>query len=94
MTRKPNPTLWTNAPLAAAILATCARDPPVRRIITYRFAETATAYAGERARALRRLYRGAEPPLDTPAWRAWLAIDVERAIDAAIASAASQAIAA
>ena len=84
MSRPPNPTPWTNAPIAAAILAACARDPPARRTIRYRFADTATAYSGERVRALKRLYRAAEPPLDTPAWRAWLTLDVERAIDSAI----------
>ena len=84
MNRPPNPTPWTHAPLAAAILAACARDPPARRTVCYRFGETATRHAGERVRALKRLYRAPEPPLDTPAWRDWLDLDVERAIDSAI----------
>ncbi len=94
MKRTPIPASWTQSPLAIALLASCGRDLPVRRTVCYRFSDTASQYAGERVRALKRLYRAAEPPLDTPAWRAWLALDVERAIDAAITSAASQARAA
>jgi hypothetical protein len=84
MKRLPNPTPWTSNPYAAAILAICGHDPPARRTIRYRFADTGTLYTGERVRALKRLYRAAEPPLDTPAWRAWLTLDVARAIDTAI----------
>jgi hypothetical protein len=43
--------------------------------------------------ALRRLYRLAEPPLDSPAWRAWLALDPQRAIEQAIRNGAMTAIA-
>ncbi len=85
---------WTQSPLASALLASCAGQPPRRRAIRYRFGEVATVYAGERVRALKRLYRAAEPPLDTPAWQVWLTLDVEDAIDAAIAAAARPAAAA
>lgn len=88
MRRSLNPAPWTRAPLALALLASCARHPPPRRTVCYRFGDTGTHYCGERVRALKRFYRAAEPPLDTPAWRAWLALDVEQAIDAAIAATA------
>ena len=82
-------TSWTETPEAAALLASCATDPPRRRLVAYRFQETGPRFVGRRARALRRLYRLAEPPLDSPAWRAWLALDPQRAIEAAIGDAAT-----
>jgi len=86
----PDPmTSWTEAPEAAALLASCATDPPRRRLVAYRFQETGPRFVGRRARALRRLYRLAEPPLDTPAWRAWLALDPQRAIEQALEMAAA-----
>ena len=86
-------TPWTEAPEAAALLASCAADPPRRRLVAYRFQETGLRFVGHRAQALRRLYRLAEPPLDTPAWRAWLALDPQRAIEEAIRDAATPALA-
>ena len=82
-------TSWTEAPEAAALLAACATDPPRRRLVVYRFQETGPRFVGRRARALRRLYRLAEPPLDSPAWRAWLALDPQRAIEQALEKAAT-----
>ena len=90
MKRTPTPASWTHSPLAIALLASCAHDPPGRRTVCYRFGDIASHYAGERVRALKCLYRAAQPPLDTAAWRAWLAFDVERAIDRALAAAASR----
>ena len=89
-----DPPSWTQSPLAAALLASCGRDPPRRRARRHRLGEVDTCYAGERVRALKRLYRIAEPRIDTPGWHAWLAVGVEDAIDAAIAAAASHAAAA
>ena len=82
-------TSWTEAPEAAALLASCAADPPRRRLVVYRFQETGPRFVGRRVQALRRLYRLAEPPLDGPAWRAWLDRDPQRAIEEAIREAAT-----
>lgn len=82
-------TSWTEAPEAAALLASCATDPPRRRLVVYRFHETGPRFVGRRAQALRRLYRLAEPPLDSPAWRSWLALDPQRAIEQALEKAAA-----
>ena len=79
-------TPWTEAPEAAVLLASCAADPPRRRLVVYRFQETGPRFVGGRVQALRRLYRLAEPPLDSPAWRAWLALDPQWAIEQAIRS--------
>ena len=75
-------------PLARALLAACAADPPRRRTVRYRFGETGERFVGARVRQLRRLYRSAEPALDTPEWRRWLVYDVERAIADAVESGA------
>lgn len=82
---------WTQTPEAAALLAACAAHPPPRRLRVYRFRETAAFYAGPRMKQLRRLYRQAEPPLDTPEWRAWLTLDPERMVAEAIARAPAKA---
>jgi hypothetical protein len=86
-------TPWTEAPEAAGLLASCVANPPRRRLVLYRFQETGPRFVGRRMQALRRLYRLAEPPLDSPAWRAWLALDPQRAIEQAIRDAATSAIA-
>jgi hypothetical protein len=83
-------THWTEAPEAAALLASCVTNPPRRRLVAYRFQETGLKFVGRRMQTLRRLYRLAEPPLDSPAWRDWLALDPQRAIEAAMNSAPTQ----
>lgn len=86
-------TPWTATPDAAALLGSCVANPPRQRLVVYRFQETGHKFVGRRAQALRRLYRLAEPPLDTPAWCAWLALDPQQAIDEAIRRAATSTIA-
>ena len=80
--------LWTESPQTQQLLAACAAQPPPRRVFVYRFGETEARYAGTRVRQLRQIYRAAEPAIDTPEWRAWLALDVERAIREAVTAAA------
>ena len=80
---------WIHCPEATALLASCARRPPPRRLAVYRFEETALRFVGRRVRRLSHLYRLAEPPVDTPAWREWLALDPQQAIAAAIGRRAS-----
>ncbi|WP_129794231.1 hypothetical protein [Sphingosinicella sp. CPCC 101087] len=48
--------------------------------MVFRFQETQTRFVGWRVKRLRRLYRLAEPAIDTPEWRTWLAWDPYRAI--------------
>lgn len=81
------PTLWTQLPEAAVLLADCAARAPAKIVLAYRFGDTSAVFsrADRRVAALRRLYRRAEPPIDTPAWRAWLRLDEQAAIEAAIA---------
>ena len=86
-------TPWTEAPEAAGLLASCVANPPRRRLVLYRFQETGPRFVGRRVQALRRLYRLAEPALDSPAWRAWLVLDPQRVIEEAIRDAATSAIA-
>lgn len=76
---------WTRSPQALVLLASCALAPPLRRLVRYRFDEIGEHFAGARARALRQLYRAAEPPLDTPQWRLWLSPDADQAIAEAVA---------
>jgi hypothetical protein len=54
------------------------------RAFAFRFQEIDLRFVGRRVRCLRQLYRTAEPAIDTPDWRAWLALDPQRAIAAAI----------
>ena len=77
-------TCWTALPEAAALLASCAARPPRQRLFVYRFQETASRFVGRRVGRLRRLYRLAEPLIDSPAWREWLVLDPQRAIEAAV----------
>ena len=53
---RPHPTPWTTHPEAAALLASCAKDPPERRTFPYAFGETDTRYIGARVARLRRLW--------------------------------------
>ena len=75
---------WIRSPEAARLLASCAAAPPPLRAFTFRFQELELRFVGRRARQLRRLYRTAEPEIDTPAWRQWLTLDPQRAIAAAL----------
>ena len=79
-------TCWTDSGEAAALLASCAARPPRQKLFVYRFQEIAARFVGRRVGRLRRLYRLAEPPLDSPAWREWLVLDPQRAIEAAVRS--------
>ena len=79
-------TPWTRTPEVEALLRSCADRPPASRIFAFRFQETEARYVGRRVRQLRRLHRAAEPPLDSPEWRAWLALDPQRAIALALAA--------
>ena len=76
---------WRDHPVAAALLETIVQRPPPRAAFAYRWGETETRWCGRRVRSLRRLHRLAEPPLDTPEWRAWLAQDAQTAIAATLA---------
>ena len=78
-------TSWTCSPEAVTLLASCARWPPRRRLFVFRFGETAFRFIGRRVGRLRRLYRLAEPPVDTLAWREWLSLDPQQAIEQALA---------
>jgi hypothetical protein len=71
-------------PEAAWLLASCAADPPPQRSFAYRFQEVEIRFVGRRVRRLHRLYKTAEPEIDSPAWREWLALDPQRAIVEAI----------
>jgi hypothetical protein len=73
-------TIWTRSPEAARLLASCAADPPPLRSFACRFQEIEQRFVGRRVRSLRRIYLAAEPPIDTFAWRRWLALDPQRAI--------------
>ena len=73
-------TTWTRSPEAAHLLASCAADPPPLRAFACRFQEIEQRFVGRRVRRLRRIYLAAEPPIDTPDWRRWLALDPQRAI--------------
>jgi hypothetical protein len=48
---------WTNLPEAAALLASCAANPPAKRPCRYRFGDHDIRYAGARVRRLRRLWQ-------------------------------------
>ena len=72
--------LWTRLPEATRLLASCAADPPPIRAFAYRFQEIEHRFVGRRVARLRRLYRAAEPAIDTRAWREWLRWDPQRAI--------------
>ena len=90
MTKTPTP-IWTQLPEAAALLASCAANPPATRVARYRFNETAEEYSAakdRRVRQLQHIYRAAEPRTDTPEWTAWLDMDVQRAIREAVAAGA------
>ena len=76
--------LWTRLPEAAMLLASCSADPPPMRAFVFRFQEIDLRFVGRRVRRLRRLYRTAEPAIDTPDWQVWLALDPQRAIAAAV----------
>ena len=86
----PRTTPWTAMPKAAAILASCAANPPRRQTFRYRFGETDTRYVGERVKRLRQLYRNAQPEIDTPAWREWLRLDPQTAIAEAVQAGAKK----
>ena len=75
---------WIRSAEAAKLLDSCAAHPPPFRGFACRFQETEIRFIGKRAARLRRLYRMGEPPIDTPAWRQWLALDPQRAIAQAI----------
>lgn len=77
--------LWTSEPKAAAILASCALNPPATRVFSYRFGETQERYIGERVKRLRQLYKNAQPPVDTPEWSTWLTLTPQHAIGEAVA---------
>lgn len=77
-------TRWTTLPMARSILTDCAVSPPPTRVATYAFQETATLYTGERVKRLERIYRDAEPAIDTPEWREWLALTPQKAIAEAV----------
>ena len=84
---RPNPPGrdWRAGAEAAALLAACAARPPALAVFVYRWGDCETRHVGRRVRRLRSLYRQAEPPVDTPAWRAWLENDEQVAIADAIA---------
>ena len=76
---------WRDHPVAAALLKTIVQRPPPRAAFAYRWCDTETRWCGRRVRSLRAVHRLAEPPIDTPEWRAWLAQDEQAAIAAALA---------
>ena len=63
---------WTDLPEAAALLASLREHPPRQRLVVYRFQETGLRFTGRRVRRLARIYRMAQPQIDTPQWRDWL----------------------
>lgn len=77
-------TSWICLPEAARLLASCAGSPPRCRLAVYRFKETELRFVGRRVRRLVRLYRAAQPPLDSADWRKWLRLDPQEAIRQAI----------
>jgi hypothetical protein len=92
---QPNPPArdWRAGAEAAALLAACAARPPALAVFAYRWGDCETRFVGRRVRRLRSLYRQAEPPADTPAWRAWLENDEQVAIRDTIAAARQRAAA-
>ena len=80
---------WTRLPEASALLASCAIRPPRRQVVVYRFQEIATRFVGRRVARLRRLYRRAEPPVDSLDWRSWLGLEPQAAIEGILAAARS-----
>ena len=80
---------WTDSKEAAALLASCAAVPPPRRLFVYRFQDIEFRFVGRRVQRLRRLYRRSEPPVDDPQWRAWLALDPQRAVARAVSGRAT-----
>lgn len=79
---------WTSQDEAAALLADCAASPPRKVIRQYRFNETGEQFDRRdmRVRILCRLYRKAEPTIDTPEWREWLDMPVDKVIAEAVAT--------
>ncbi|WP_162806746.1 hypothetical protein [Sphingosinicella terrae] len=75
---------WTSSAEAARLLASCATSPPRRRLFVYRFEEVEPRFVGRRVRRLSRLYRAAQPRLDSEEWRTWLADDPQSAIARAV----------
>lgn len=75
---------WTDLPDAARALDSCRRNPPRRDMRTADGNGAFPKYRRDdgRVRKLRQIYKAAEPPIDTPAWREWLALDVDKAIEA------------
>jgi hypothetical protein len=85
---------WRDGAEAAALLAACAVRPPVSAVFAYRWGDCEMRYVGRRVRRLRSLYRRAEPPVDTQAWRAWLDADEQEAIRDSIEAARARSLAA
>lgn len=82
---------WAAQPEAAALLASCAADPPKQHTFLYRFGETQTRYIGRRVQRLRALHRAAmEAALDTPEFEAVAFNDEQVAIASEIARTTDQ----
>lgn len=72
---------WTSIPEAAALLASCAANPPRERCFTYDFGDTDIRYSDARVTKLRRIWEAERDRLlDTPGFAQHCRYDVQQAI--------------
>lgn len=78
--------MWHQSPPASRLIRDCVSSPPARDLRTGSFNRPTPYYRRDdaRLRELERLYRAAEPAIDTPAWTLWLMLPPQRVVRQAI----------